>query len=369
VNNAGQVAGRALTATLVPRAISWNGTAVTNLGGVGPLSSAALGISSTGVVVGYKANPGTGATAQAARWENGQLSYLQLPSGYVGSFARDANANNQIAGWLVVPNGDARGTMWTDGQAATLPNTGGLGSYWAFAINQQGHVIGRRTAASGATQAVIWKAGVLTTLPDLGGNYASPTRINDAGMITGGVYVMVTPTEAELRPVVWTGPTHQITEIASFPGGLFSTAEDINVSGQIVGKVDINLEGGSLALIWPSAGSAPINLNTLIPRGSDWILQRATAVNDAGMIVGWGTRAGLAGQRSFLLTPGTAPSCVAADLNCDGSVNGVDVAILRSTWTGAQTYAPCPPPQAADLNQDCKVNGQDLAILLAAWNP
>ncbi len=368
VNNAGQVAGRALDQALVPRAVSWNGAVATDLGGAGSRSSAGLGISPGGVVVGYKANPLTRATAQAARWDSGQLTFLSLPAGHVGSFARDENSNGQAAGWLVTPIGDARATVWTNGQATILPNTGGLGPYWAFAINNSGQIIGRRTATAGATQAVVWDGGVLTPLPDLGGNYASPTRINDAGMITGGAYVMVTPTEAEIRPVVWTGPAHQITEIASFPGGLFSTAEDVNVSGQIVGKVDIDLQGGSLALIWPSADSAPLNLNTLIPPGTGWILQRATAINDTGTIVGWGMRLGMAGQRSFLLTP-VGTGCAPSDLNCDGLVNGADLALLRAAWTGSATYAPCPPHQPADLNQDCRVNGLDAAILLGAWTP
>ena len=366
LNNAGQVAGRALDPALVPRAVSWSGAAVTNLGGAGSQSSAALGISPGGVVVGYKANVLTGATAQAAKWDGGQVTYLQLLSGHIGSFARDANDNNQIAGWQVIPNGDARATLWTSGQATLLPNTGGLGPYWAFAINNSGQIIGRREAAGGATEAVIWEGGVLKSLPDLGGSYASPTRINDAGMITGGAFVRVTPTEAQLRPVVWTGPSHQVMEIASFPGGLFSTAEDLNASGQIVGKVDITLEGGSLALLWPSASSAPRNLNTMIPPGTGWILQRATAINDAGQIVGWGMRSGVAGQRAFLLTP-VPSTCPPADINCDGHVNRADVTLLLSAWTGNSTYTPCPPPQPADLNQDCKVNGLDLAILLGAW--
>lgn len=66
------------------------------------------------------------------------------------------------------------------------------------------------------------------------------------------------------------------------------------------------------------------------------------------------------------VTVKTTPPCP-ADLNDNGIVNGVDLAILLGDWTGATPYRPCPPIAAADLNGDCTINGFDLAILLAAW--
>lgn len=52
------------------------------------------------------------------------------------------------------------------------------------------------------------------------------------------------------------------------------------------------------------------------------------------------------------------PGCAAADLNCDGSVNGQDLTALLAGWGVSGS---------ADLNNDGIVNGQDLTILLAAW--
>ena len=44
-----------------------------------------------------------------------------------------------------------------------------------------------------------------------------------------------------------------------------------------------------------------LDLNNLIPANSGWLLQQATAINDQGQIVGYGT---LNGQsEAFLLTP------------------------------------------------------------------
>jgi hypothetical protein len=54
------------------------------------------------------------------------------------------------------------------------------------------------------------------------------------------------------------------------------------------------------------------------------------------------------------------PDCI-ADLNLDGIVNGLDLALLLSEW-GAKD-------SAADLNFDGTVSGLDLALLLGAWGP
>lgn len=55
------------------------------------------------------------------------------------------------------------------------------------------------------------------------------------------------------------------------------------------------------------------------------------------------------------------------DLNGDGDVDGLDLAVLLGDWTGAAAYSPCPPAHEADLNEDCRVNGLDLALLLGSW--
>lgn len=48
-----------------------------------------------------------------------------------------------------------------------------------------------------------------------------------------------------------------------------------------------------------------------------------------------------------------------ADLDGDGVVNGLDLAILLATWGG--------PNVIADFNDDGVVDGQDLTVMLAAW--
>lgn len=56
-----------------------------------------------------------------------------------------------------------------------------------------------------------------------------------------------------------------------------------------------------------------------------------------------------------------SPACP-ADLSGDGTVGGIDLAMLLGDW------GPC-PGCAADFNGDGSVTGLDLAILLGAWGP
>lgn len=56
--------------------------------------------------------------------------------------------------------------------------------------------------------------------------------------------------------------------------------------------------------------------------------------------------------------PNPAPSCHPADINCDGSIDAADLAVLLGAWGSSGP---------GDLNGDGQVNASDLAILLGAW--
>jgi hypothetical protein len=56
---------------------------------------------------------------------------------------------------------------------------------------------------------------------------------------------------------------------------------------------------------------------------------------------------------------GAPPSCLLADLNCDGAVDGADLGLFLSAW-GLEG-------DPADLNADGIVDGGDLGILLGEW--
>ena len=55
--------------------------------------------------------------------------------------------------------------------------------------------------------------------------------------------------------------------------------------------------------------------------------------------------------------------CNPPDLDCDGSVNAFDLALLLGSWGPCDDCDNCP----ADLNNDCTVGAADLANLLGNW--
>ena len=81
-------------------------------------------------------------------------------------------------------------------------------------------------------------------------------------------------------------------------GGAQSWAYGINKAGLIVGTAEVP-NGFGHACVW--SGGAIHDLNSMIPAGSDWLLETATGVNDAGQICGTGVHG--SSQRAFLLTP------------------------------------------------------------------
>jgi len=90
-----------------------------------------------------------------------------------------------------------------------------------------------------------------------------------------------------------------VTPLGRLPGHRLSRALDINNHGAAVGfSVDADF-ADQRAVLWLDGGIT--DLNTVLPPDSDWHLEVATAVNDAGTVVGYGRRAGLPGRRAFQL--------------------------------------------------------------------
>ena len=91
------------------------------------------------------------------------------------------------------------------------------------------------------------------------------------------------------------------------------------------------------------ANTAPTSASSILTLG---IYKAATSTSPATSISVLG----------YMPTAYTPP-CVTGDLNCDGSINGADLASLLACWGTA----------CGDTNGDGFTDGPDLAVLLAAW--
>lgn len=132
-------------------------------------------------------------------------------------------------------------------------------------------------------------------IPGSTGKLLVAEAINDAGYITGLGYK-----DAQLHGFL-RAPNGAVTQFTTSIG---SVGTDVNNLNQVVGLVESAGAAADDAMIW-DAQSGVVQLETLIAPGSGWDLQVASAINDAGQIVGWGKFNGA--PRPFLMTPVPEP--------------------------------------------------------------
>ncbi len=146
----------------------------------------------------------------------------------------------------------------------------------AVAINDAGQVLLKHWGSlQDETEAYLWQNGMVVRL----GNF-NAVALNNAGQVVGSA--------ARPLPGAWLWQNGSIFDLGNL-GGTDVTATAINDLGQVVGESS-TASGASHAFIWD--GGVMSDLNNLVPAQSGWDLTRATAINRAGQIVGYGRRDG-----------------------------------------------------------------------------
>jgi len=230
------------------------------------------------------------------------------------------------------------GFLWQNGAMTGLGSLGGTTTY-ALRINASGEVIGFSDTAAGVSHAFLWQNGAMTDLGTLsGGGASSANAINASGLIVG------TSTDASgaTHAVTWSGG--KIGELPGLAGSAGDVASDVNAQGVIVGT------SNGEAVAWQNG--VIVDLNSLLPAGSGWKLTTATAVNDAGQVIGQGTDNGAAAAFELTLPAALPVSAAAAAASfAAGSVSGPvtitdSAAAIGANLDGLQRMA-----AAADLGQ------------------
>jgi probable HAF family extracellular repeat protein len=190
---------------------------------------------------------------------------------------------------------------------------------FANGINNLNEIVGQNSShlTFGTGHATYWKQGSATDLGTLGGGAdivdfgSSANGVNDLGEVVG--WSTTAPDWTSVHAVLWK-PNGAVQDLGTLSPDTSSSASEINIFGQVIGssgdtlvnipnifgETPYPLEVIGRPFLW-SQRTGMLDLNTLIPAYSGWVLQTATGINIWGQIVGEGT---LNGQpHGFLLTP------------------------------------------------------------------
>lgn len=294
INDAGQVTGRAAT-----RAVVWQNGHLTELSPT-PGSSEGAAINQIGQVAGNARMVLLGQPHPVV-WDNGAL--IDLAPGLPANESGQANGINDYRQVVGVVNSWV-GLLWdSNGVPTNLGHLGGGGSF-PFDINNAGQVVGTsystvQTQLGLMQHPFLWQDGKMIDLGLLPGDEdGGASAINNAGQIVGSSG----RTDPETYETMYRGFLYSDGVMTQIPvPSSDAYAGDINDHGVVVGSMRAG-GGFSSHHAWIYADGVVTNLNTRIPTGSGLHLAFASAINNAGQIVGtaYDSRGS---YHAFLLTP------------------------------------------------------------------
>ena len=268
--------------------------------------SEATAVNSSGVAVGFSNDDTTGFgqpsyyTPHGVLWQNGKATALgSLGSGY--SYAEGINDLDQVVGYSwATASGTEMGFLWQNGAMTALAAVGGQNLYSrALAINDAGQIVGDSVlgdSPSSADHATLWLNGTATDLGTFaGGGFSSANAINDVGAAVGEATTAGGVQQAALFE------NGSVTDLGGLVTNGASQAKAINDAGTIVGNA-VGSNGAEHAVMWQNG--VITDLNSLLPANSGWNLMLATGISSNGQIYGEGTFNGT--NEVFQLTVGTA---------------------------------------------------------------
>ena len=271
INNSTTVSGNSINSQGESTAFFWSRWS--NGGELNPLVSGkketyATSINNSGRIVGGDVNNGT---TKIGTWTTYGSNKMKTIKG--NSLAYNINDNGQIVG---TKGRNETPYIWSIWGGHNPVKVGGNLSWnyeTARDVNNNGLVIGETTLGT----PYIWN--MYNKSSDFfSSSQGTANDINDSGAVVGSLTDSATGNSQ-----AYVYENGNLTELGYLGAGTDSSAYAINEEGVIVGS------SNNSAFIW-SANNNLLNLNDLLPDGSDWTnLSVASDINDLGQIVGWGT--------------------------------------------------------------------------------
>jgi probable HAF family extracellular repeat protein len=384
INALGQIVGTSETDEVDPltgvneiRAVIWKNGQIQDLGTFGGNQSSGWTINNHGQVAGFALNDtpdpysmfdlpilgsSVGTQTRAFIWQNGKMEDLGTLGGpdalgfYINEMGQVAgvsytNANPEsLTG---VP--EVHPFLWHSGEMKDLGSFGGAGIPFLTTsingMNNRGQVIGALPLPGDQIlDPFVWDGTKLIDMATqgTGGSFFDANVINDAGMVAGGAAFPNRPNDAAL----WKDGV--ATDLGFLAGDCYSEAWSINNRGQ-VGGVSVSCDGNVWrAFLWEDGSM--IDLNSVIPAGSNLQLVYAVGINDRGEIAGNGVLPGASTappdqdtmSRAFVLIP------------CDEGhpdVEGCDYDMVDEKAVTRQSPAPVMQKQTTTAPSTPALNG------------
>jgi probable HAF family extracellular repeat protein len=217
--------------------------------------------------------------------------------------------------------------LWELGSMVDLGTLGGTSGF-PTAMNNRGDVVGLSNLHDDLTfHPFLWtKRRGMQDLGTLGGATGETNWINDAGYIVGKADLPGAAPQNHAG-VLWTRNGAKI-DLGVLPGDSCSNAYNVNAAGQVVGTSEDRTHClaliGERAFLWEDGGPM-VDLNTLVPPGSNLTLTYAVGINDRGEIGGFGVPVGVSPDEyetkghAYILTP-----CDENQADTDGCESEVD---------------------------------------------
>jgi len=309
-----------LTGQVQQRAVLWqdNGKMI-DLGTLGGNQSQAIEVNARGEVIGaalnaipddyaYSVAEITDAFAAATQtraflWQDGVMHDLGTLGG-PDAFAQFINESGQVAGYSYTSSTPDPNTglppihpfLWQHGQMFDLGTLGGAMGF-VDDLNNAGQVVGPTDLAGDQTShPYLWDRGYLVDLGTLGGDNGEAFAINDCGEIVGEADL---PGSLNHHGFMWRNGS--MTDLGTL--GSSSRAQSINSKGQVVGRSRIGDVATTVqhGFLWENGGPL-IDLNVLVPMGSNLTIEDAYFIDDLGEIAANGVFAD-GNQHAVLLVP------------------------------------------------------------------
>jgi probable HAF family extracellular repeat protein len=311
INNSGQIVGYSDAANGNREAFLYRDGAMVDLNSfmpdTGPFSCASA-INSSGQVVGYMRGAWGGQLwgDRAFLYSGGVVTALgSIPGDSIASYACDINDNGQVVGYAD-DGGMYRGFLYADGTLTALPTSTNYVGSLARAVSNDGKIVGNLQTKYGSSAGHAFIYDISTqSMTDLGtisgGTTSVATAINDSGRVVGIAGTANTGFYSGYHAFTYCDGT--MTDLGVPDGYSASYAYGINASGEIVGYLNQIIDSAAYFYGFVYKDGKMTNLNDLIDPASGWTILEADAINDDGMIVGYGYNPNVWGDHALLLTP------------------------------------------------------------------